>query len=68
MSAAAKQNMCPECKDTGVINRKVWDDIPESIRKDVAAGRIHPAAAAGMPAQRTIKQYPCPRGCTKEAS
>jgi hypothetical protein len=45
--------VCSTCNDTGVVNRKVWEDLP-------TISGVHPAILAGTPAQRTIKQFPCP--------
>ena len=44
---------CPTCNGSGVVNKKVWEDVSN-------IPGIHPAILAGTPAQRTIKQFPCP--------
>lgn len=47
--------VCPDCKGTGLIHRKVWTQPKVE--------GVHPAIAASAPAYRTIASFPCPRGC-----
>ncbi len=47
---------CPDCKGTGLVNRKAWTAGPPHRG-------IHPAILAARPAYRTIVSVPCPRGC-----
>jgi DnaJ-class molecular chaperone len=44
---------CPTCNGSGVVNKKVWEDVR-------AVPGVHLAILSGTPAQRTIKQFPCP--------
>lgn len=47
---------CGTCGGKGTVNRKVWEDPPKYPG-------VHPSVLAGVPAQRTIKQFKCP-DCT----
>lgn len=52
--------ICKTCNDTKRVNRKVWENMPNYKG-------VHPSVLAGVPAQRTIIQVPCP-DCVKGKS
>jgi hypothetical protein len=45
---------CPKCNGTGMVLKKAWVGLDP-----VVAASVHPAIAAGMPAQRTVVEVPC---------